>query len=112
MTPAEEKAILAIAMLAAFADATKDDRERAEIRRVADSLDGDLNVAALYQDVLLGRLDVAAAAAALASPELRQLAYEVAIGVCDADGLRNAAESRFLDGLGVALGLGAPALAG
>ena len=112
MTPAEEKAILAIAMLAAFADATKDDRERSEIRRVAESLDGNLNVAALYQEVLLGRLDVGEAAAALSSPELRQLAYEVAVGVCDADGARNDAENGFLARLGAALGLGEPAMAG
>ncbi len=110
MQPAEQKAILSIAMLAAFADTTKHDDERQEVRRVAESLGGDLNVAALYQDVLLRRVDLAAAAASLSTPELRQLAYEVAVGVCDADGLRNDAENRFLATLGTALGLGAPAM--
>ena len=110
MNPNEMKALLSIAMLAAFADSQKHDRERDEVRQVAESLGGDLNVAAIYQDVLLGRVDVASAAAALSTPALRQLAYEIAIGVCDADGLRNDAENRFLASLGAALKLGQPAM--
>jgi len=110
MNPTEMRALLSIAMLAAFSDSQKQDREREEVRRVAESLGGDFNVAALYQEVLLGRVDVASAAAALSTPGLRQLAYEIAIGVCDADGLRNAAENLFLASLGSALGLGQPAM--
>jgi uncharacterized protein (DUF697 family)/tellurite resistance protein len=113
--PTEQKAILTIALLAAFADGSKGDREREEVRRVADSLrapDGsDLNVAALYQDVLLKRVTVASAGAQLPTPELRQLAYELAVGVCDADGLRNEQETRFLAELGTALGLSQPQMA-
>ena len=110
MNPTEMKALLSIAMLAAFADSQKQDREREEVRRVAESLGGDLNVATLYQEVLLARVDVASAAALLSTPGLRQLAYEIAIGVCDADGLRNDAENAFLVRLGEALGLGQPAM--
>jgi uncharacterized protein (DUF697 family) len=110
MNPTEMKALLSIAMLAAFSDQQKQDRERDEVRRVAESLGGDFNVAALYQEVLLGRVDVTSAAAALPTLGLRQLAYEIAIGVCDADGLRNAAENVFLASLGSALGLGQPAM--
>ena len=111
----EQKAILTLALLAAFADGSKGDREREEVRRVAEALQagagGPLNVAAIYQDVLLKRATVAAAAAQLDSPELRQLAYELAVGVCDADGLRNAEETRFLAELGNALGLTQPHMA-
>jgi len=110
----EQKSILTIALLAAFADGSKGDREREEVRRVAESLraaGGDLNVAALYQDVLLKRVTVGAAAAQLAAPELRQLAFELAVGVCDADGLRNDQESRFLAELGQALALTEPQMA-
>jgi uncharacterized protein (DUF697 family) len=110
MTPTEQKSLLSIAMLAAFADQSKTDRERDEVRQVAESLGSDLNVAAIYQDVLLGRAGVESAAASLSTPALRQLAYEIAIGVCDADGLRNEAETRFLTGLGAALGLNQPAM--
>jgi uncharacterized protein (DUF697 family) len=97
-------------MLAAFADQSKTDHERDEVRQVAGSLGSDLNVAAIYQDVLLGRAGVESAAASLTTPALRQLAYEIAIGVCDADGLRNDAETRFLNRLGAALGLNQPAM--
>jgi uncharacterized protein (DUF697 family) len=111
----EQKALLTLALLAAFADGSKGDREREEVRRVAESLQtgegGALNVAAIYQDVLLKRVDMAAAAAQLATPELRQLAFELAVGVCDADGLRNDEETRFLAQLGNVLQLTQPQMA-
>jgi uncharacterized protein (DUF697 family)/tellurite resistance protein len=112
MNAAEQNALLTIALLAAFADGGKGDAERAEVRRVAESLgDAQINMAALYQDVLLKRATVASAAAALSVPELRQLAFELAVGVCDADGLRNEVETRFLAELGQALGLTLPQIA-
>lgn len=112
MTAEEQKALLTIALFAAFADGSKAERERDEIRRVADALGGgEVNFAALYQDVLLKRTTLATEAAKLGSPELRQLAFELAVGVCDADGLRNDAETRFLAELGQALGLSQPAMA-
>jgi uncharacterized protein (DUF697 family)/tellurite resistance protein len=112
MNTADRNALLTIALLAAFADGSKADAERAEVRRVAESLgDAQVNMAALYQDVLLKRATVASAAAALSSPELSQLAFELAVGVCDADGLRNEAETRFLAELGRALGLSQPQIA-
>lgn len=110
----EQKAILTLALMAAFADGSKNEREREEVKRVAETLAGEapaINMAALYQDVLLKRVKLADAAAALTTPELRQLAYELALGVCDADGLRNADETRFLADLGQALGLSTPQMA-
>ena len=56
MTLDQQKSILTIALLAAFADGNKDDAEREEIRRIAQSLGGDGGMADLprmYQDVLL-----------------------------------------------------------
>ncbi len=107
MEPQEIRAILAICLMAAFADGDKNDAERAHIREVADGLGqaagGEL--IGLYQDVLLGRIDLAAAAACLARRELRQLAFEMAVGVCDADGVHGEAEGAFLDRLRDALGL-------
>jgi uncharacterized protein (DUF697 family)/tellurite resistance protein len=112
MNTAEQNALLTIALLAAFADGGKADAERAEVRRVAESLgNAQVNMAALYQDVLLKRATVGSAANALSTPELRQLAFELAVGVCDADGLRNEAETRFLAELGQALGLTQPQIA-
>ena len=112
MNTADQNALLTIALLASFADGSKGDAERAEARRVAESLgNAQINMAALYQDVLLKRATVASAAAALSSPEIKQLAFELAVGVCDADGLRNEAETRFLAELGQALALTQPQIA-
>jgi hypothetical protein len=81
------------------------------VKRIADRLSqgGELNLAALYQDVLLGHRSVAAAADALGSAELRQLAYEMAVCVRDADGARGDEERVFLASLQRALGLDAAA---
>jgi uncharacterized protein (DUF697 family)/tellurite resistance protein len=111
MSPTEQRALLTVALLAAFADGTQAEHERAELRRVAESLEPGLNAAAVLQDVLLKRVDLAAAAAQLTTPETRQLAYELAVGVCDADGLRNDDETRFLAALGQALALAPPQVA-
>lgn len=107
MTEQEQRAILTICLMSAFADGAKDERERDQIRRVAESLshDSDIDLTAIYQEVLLKRASVDDAAAALATPELRQLAYEMAVCVCDADDVRNDSETEFLDLLRGALGL-------
>ncbi len=110
MNSEQQKSILTIALLAAFADGTKDDAEREEIRRIAQSLAGDSGMADLpriYQDVLLKRTSVQAAATALDDPAHRQLAYEMAVCVCDVDGRQTAAEAQFLAALKAALQLGA-----
>jgi uncharacterized protein (DUF697 family)/tellurite resistance protein len=110
MTPQQQQSILTIALLAAFADGNKDDAEREEIRRIAQSLAGDGGMADLpriYQDVLLKRTSVQAAAAALTDTDHRQLAYEMAVCVCDVDGRQSAAEVQFLSTLKAALQLGA-----
>ncbi len=108
------ESILSIAILAAFADGAKDERERAEVRRIAESLAGESGLsglAARYQDVLMKRVTLSALAAQLDSPALRNLAYEMAVCVCDADGRQSEAERRFLAELGAALGLGAGVVA-
>jgi uncharacterized protein (DUF697 family) len=107
MTHDEQKALLTIALAAAFADGAGTDAERREIRRVAESLPGaaDLNLPALYQDVLLKRANFETAARTLATPETRELAYELAAGVCDADGVQSGPERAFLASLRAALGM-------
>ena len=102
MNPEQQKSVLAIALFAAFADGAKHDREREDIRRIAESLTTDSaapDLARLYQDVLLKRFSLEAAAAALGDPAERQLAYEMAVCVCDADGRQSEVERRFLDEL-------------
>ena len=110
MSTSQQQAILSIALLAAFADEKQDDREREEIRRIAESLAGESGssqLSGLYQDVLLERIDVAEAAAALTDSAHRQLAYEMAVCVCDADGAASPSEQKFLRELREALQLDA-----
>jgi uncharacterized protein (DUF697 family)/tellurite resistance protein len=110
MTSTEQQAILTIALLAAFSDGDKADTEREAIRRVAESLGheaGGAALAQLYQDVLLKRANLASAAQALADPGQKQLAYEMAVCVCDADGRQSPAEAAFLADLKRQLGLSA-----
>lgn len=109
MEPNEQSAILTIAMLAAAADGTQDQREREKIKQIAESLAGESGAPPLvriYQDVLLKRITTAQVAATLREPAHRQLAYEMAVCVCDADGSASPAERRFLDELRAALQLG------
>ena len=67
MTHEMQKALLTIALAAAFADGNGTDAERGEIRRVAGvaSAAADLNLPALYQDVLLEARERQTAARAL-----------------------------------------------
>jgi uncharacterized protein (DUF697 family)/tellurite resistance protein len=98
----DQKAILAITLHAAFADGLNDDREREEVRRIADTLAGEasaIDMRTVYQDVLLKRNDMAQAAERLSEPGLRHYAYEMAVCVCEADGQITAAERAFLDRL-------------
>ncbi|MDP1605869.1 MAG: DUF533 domain-containing protein [Rhodocyclaceae bacterium] len=102
MNPEQQKSILAIALYAAFADGAKHEREREEIRRIAASLAdaaGTPDLARIYQDVLLKRTSLEAAAAALTDSAQRQLAYEMAVCVCAADGRQSEAERGFLNEL-------------
>ena len=110
MNLAQQKAILTIALLAAFADGNKHDRERDQIGRLAESLADQGSapeLSGLYQDVLLKRVSLADACAALDDPGHRQLAYEMAVCVCDADGAQSDAERRFPGELKTRLGLDA-----
>jgi uncharacterized protein (DUF697 family)/tellurite resistance protein len=107
MTQAETQAILSLSLMAAFADGDKHERERAEVKRIADALaqSDAVHLPTLVQDVLMKRVDVASAAAALRSADARQLAYEMAVCVCDADGVQSVPEQKFLAELRSSLGL-------
>jgi uncharacterized protein (DUF697 family)/tellurite resistance protein len=108
MSPQEQHAILTIALMAGFADGHKADAEREAIRRMAESLgraDASLGLTQLYHDVLLKRVSLADAVADLEDAGQRQLAYEMAVCVCDADGRQSDAERAFLVDLKVRLKL-------
>ena len=108
MNQEQQRAILTLVLYAAFADGEKHARERDEIHRIAGSLADEAGVPdlmKLHQDVLLRRTSMEAAARRLEVPEHRQLAYEMAMHVCEADGQVSDTERRFLDQLKGLLGL-------
>ena len=110
MTLEEQRSILALCLHAAFADGVKDDHEREEVKRIAESLSEGtpgLDMARLYQDVLLKRLPLDTAAGTLSDIGQRQFAYEMAVCVCEADGRMSPAERAFLEELKRSLNLDA-----
>ncbi len=99
---ASNEALLTICLLAAFSDGSKSDTEREEVRRIATDL-GVPDPAGLVRRVLTGRAAIADAAATLPGQNEKLLAYEMALGVCEADGQLIAPERAFLENLRSAL---------
>jgi tellurite resistance protein len=97
MTHEEQQAIIAISLLAAFTDGNKDEREREQIKQIIEGLapNSDMNLPGLYQDVLLKRRTLEQSVTQLESTEAQQLAYEMAVCVCDADGVRSDIENAY-----------------
>jgi uncharacterized protein (DUF697 family)/tellurite resistance protein len=99
MNAEQQAAILAIGLYAAFSDGAQDEREREAVRRIAESLAADAEAPELsrvVQDVLLKRTRLDDAIASLQDTAHRQLAFEMAVCVCDADGRQTEAERAFL----------------
>ena len=112
LSETEQRGVLALAFMAAIADGNNDATERAELERVAASLSsGSLNGGVIHQEVLAGTASLASAAATLTTPEAKQLAYELCVGVCSANGAQNDGERAFLSTLRQALALSSEAAA-
>jgi uncharacterized protein (DUF697 family)/tellurite resistance protein len=111
MNTTEQKAVLTIAMMAAFADGENSEVERTALRNMAESLgpDAGINLWDIYQDVVDHRRPMSEVAALLSTPEARSMAYDMAAGVCEADGTLNDKERAFLDSLHAALNPGTAA---
>lgn len=102
------QSILSIALLASFADGKKAEAEREQIRKIMESLqsqENEFDLAELYQDVLLKRTDMAAATSRIKEHSHKLLAYEMAVCVCEADGVMTEDERQFLQALKTRLGL-------
>jgi len=107
MTPEQTRAMVTVALMAAFADGLKDERERSRIKALAHRLSAEgLDVDAIYEDVLLRKPALASVTAPLVDDRnLSLYAYEMAVAVADADGVHTPAEGAFLDTLRDALKL-------
>lgn len=97
-----------ICLYAAFADGDKQDAEREELKRLANSLLGeDDHASSYYQKVLLRQISLEELTAGLAEKQTRQLAYEMAVCVCEADGKLSDLEKQFLGELQARLAVSA-----
>jgi uncharacterized protein (DUF697 family) len=84
----------------------QDDLERVALKSLAGRLgEGRIDLADVYDDVLLRKISIADAVRSLTSPESRRQAYETAVAIADADGVHSPAEGAFLRDLAAALGL-------
>jgi uncharacterized protein (DUF697 family)/tellurite resistance protein len=102
----EHNAIICICILAAFADGAQEEVERAQIERIVTGFPEEhLDLASAYQDVLGGKLSLTQVAAQLQTPSAKALAYEMAVCVCNADGVLKEPEKQFLADLSQALQL-------
>lgn len=104
MNEVEQEAIAVIALVAALSDGVKSDVEREEVKEIFSNLEV-RNPTGLMQQVLFKKTTWEKAADALTSTDSRQLAFELAVCVCDIDGIRNEAESKFLTALSARLQL-------
>jgi uncharacterized protein (DUF697 family)/tellurite resistance protein len=96
----EQRSVLGICVLAAFADGNQDDLERDRIQGILNGFSHDqADLTSIYQDVLGGKFSLDQMVAGLANPSARALAYEMAVGICNADGALNDSERQFLGGL-------------
>jgi uncharacterized protein (DUF697 family)/tellurite resistance protein len=104
LTQSTDDAILSICLFAAFCDGSQSDSERNEISRLCEEMGlGDPGL--ISRRILTGRLELPAVVAALANPNERLLAYEMALGVCESDGSLTDGEKKFLQELQGHLGL-------
>jgi uncharacterized protein (DUF697 family)/tellurite resistance protein len=106
MNDTEQRALLTVALLAAHADGLHDPGERTAITQLAERMGGrGVDVAGIERDIENRKVGLADAVEPLATPALRLLAYEAAVGAAAADGARTPAEAAFLTQLASALGL-------
>lgn len=103
MHESERSAIMNLCLMAAYADSSKHERERDRIREIADSLGTQANPSSMVSS----GADMDGLVQELKSPESKKSAYELAVCVCDADGVQSAAEREFLEKLRASLALDA-----
>ena len=106
MTDSEIRAYLTVALMAALADETNDDAERAALKSLVGRIgEGRIDLGDVYDDVLVRKVSVAEAVRPLVTSEARRQAYETAVAVASADGAHTSAEDTFLRDLAAALGV-------
>jgi uncharacterized protein (DUF697 family)/tellurite resistance protein len=105
-SPEEKRAILCLCVLAAFADGSQQEDERARILEILSGFaESQTELTAAYQEVLGGNWSLTRSAAQLQTASAKALGYEMAVCVCNADGALNESEQKFLTELRAVLRL-------
>lgn len=84
----QQRALISVVLLATFTNSAGPDCRRKEACHDADPLTTDIdvpNLAKIYENIMLWSAHLDATATALDTPELRRLAFEMAMCMCDAD---------------------------
>jgi uncharacterized protein (DUF697 family)/tellurite resistance protein len=106
ITEQEQRAIVAICILSAFADGGQNEAERVELKRIVDNFaNPNFDLTTAYQEALSGKAALSEIARTLQSANAKALAYEMAVCICNADHTLSPAEDQFLAGLRQALNL-------
>ncbi len=103
MLPSDAELIITIAARAAMADGTRNETEVAQVIAAAERL-GMHDAQALLTRTAGTHESVQALAKRLSTDEAREAAYEVAVAVCNADGVAGTEELAFLQELSSVLG--------
>ena len=107
----QERAILSICYMAALADGVNDEREQAEIRRITATFreTNELEIRDLYHETLLKKRTLAEIVGDIPEKDVRKAVFEMAVGICNADGAQSDPETQFVEELRRALGMDAEA---
>ena len=105
MTTTDATTIISIAAQAAVADGNRSAIELSQIIAAATRL-GLPDAAGVVERAVAGPQDIGALAASLSTDESRRAAYEIAVAVCNADGVAGDHEIAFLQRLSSSLGTG------
>ena len=106
MTTLERESVAAICLMAAFVDGVQTDTEREKLRTTMEQIGGVDD--AVFQRVVMHRTTLEDESRKITDPAMRQLAYELAVGVCAADATTSHSEREFLAKLASHLSIAQP----
>lgn len=107
MTTMEREALASICLLAAMVDGNQSESERVKLQQALNQIGGvDPSV---FQRVFLRQTTIEEEARKINDPAVKRSCYELAVGVCDCDGVSSPAEKEFLGKLAALLGVDASA---
>ncbi|HLP83585.1 MAG TPA: DUF533 domain-containing protein [Phycisphaerales bacterium] len=103
MTTMEREALASICLLAAMVDGNQSEQERSRLQAALNQIGG--VDPAVFQRVFLRQTSIEEEARKINDPAVKRSCYELAVGVCDCDGVSSPEEKNFLAKLAGLLGI-------